>query len=192
MNENCSDRRRGRQNCSASTRHCLLMVVHPRLKPGVKHSSAPTAHQSQASFSPFRLKTDQSRKVFPCRKKPNSRRAESPPHGRKTSAPRAPGCSTAQLSMGDRHAPLRRGGRRRAGPMWRPPGANPSCFQTPGCGALRAPHPGLCMVRPFGPNLADQSDGLRLGDQKGRRDNECQMVCGWAIKKAAGTTSVNG
>ena len=25
----------------------------------------------------------------------------------------------------------------------------------PGCGALRAPHPGLCMVRPSGPNLAN-------------------------------------
>ena len=23
------------------------------------------------------------------------------------------------------------------------------------CGALRAPHPGICMVRPSGPNLAD-------------------------------------
>ncbi|MDQ0291081.1 hypothetical protein J3R75_003188 [Oligosphaera ethanolica] len=31
------------------------------------------------------------------------------------------------------------------------------CCHTPGCGALRAPHPGLCMVRPSGPNLAYQT-----------------------------------
>ena len=46
-------------------------------------------------------------------------------------------------------------GTRRASPMWRPPGAILTCYHTPGCGALQAPHPGLCMVRPFGPNLAD-------------------------------------
>ena len=54
-------------------------------------------------------------------------------------------------------------------PMWRPPGAIIFCWHTPGCGALRAPHPGLCMVRPSGPNLADRSDdptdlgGMRPG-----------------------------
>ena len=38
--------------------------------------------------------------------------------------------------------------------MWRPPGAcsGGGAF-TPGCGAFQAPHPGICMVRPSGPNL---------------------------------------
>ena len=54
-----------------------------------------------------------------------------------------------------RYASLRCGESGRAWPMWRPPGAIPSCCHTPGCGALRAPHPGICMVRPSGPNLAD-------------------------------------
>ena len=50
---------------------------------------------------------------------------------------------------------LRHDGMQRVLPMWRPPGAILTCYHTPGCGALRAPHPGLCMVRPSGPNLAD-------------------------------------
>ena len=36
-----------------------------------------------------------------------------------------------------------RGGMRRTGRMWRPSGAIPSCCHTPGCGALRAPQPGV-------------------------------------------------
>ena len=97
-------------------------------------------------------------------------RAESPHHGRETGAPRAACCSTAQSSITDRlyqagnRSVIDNGctaclslarGTRRVKPMWRPPGAIPSCCHTPGCGALRAPHPGLCMVRPSGPNLAD-------------------------------------
>ena len=82
MTENCSDMHLGRQNCSASTRHCLLVVVHPRLKPGVKHSSAPTAHKSQVSFSPFRLKSDQSRPAFPSSKMPAPRLGDGRATGR--------------------------------------------------------------------------------------------------------------
>ena len=52
---------------------------------------------------------------------------------------------------------LRHDGMQRVLPMWRPPGAILTCYHTPGCGALQAPHPGLCMVRPSGPNLADLS-----------------------------------
>ena len=59
------------------------------------------------------------------------------------------------LILDARHASLWRGGTRRARPMWRPPGAILCCYHTPGCVALRAPHPGLCMVRPSGPNLAN-------------------------------------
>jgi len=58
----------------------------------------------------------------------------------------------------------RRGETGRVKPMWRPPGAIRSCCHTPGCGALRAPHQGLCMVRPSGPNLAGQTGGfVRFG-----------------------------
>ncbi|MDQ0289845.1 hypothetical protein J3R75_001952 [Oligosphaera ethanolica] len=44
--------------------------------------------------------------------------------------------------------------------VWRPPGAILSEGFTPGCVALRAPHPGLCMVRPSGPNLANLAVGF--------------------------------
>jgi len=57
--------------------------------------------------------------------------------------------------METRQASFWRGGMRRAWPMWRPPGAILCCCYTPGCVALRAPHPELCMVRPSGPNLAN-------------------------------------
>ena len=50
---------------------------------------------------------------------------------------------------------LRHDGMQRVLPMWRPPGAILTCYHTPGYGALRAPHSGLCIVRPSGPNLAD-------------------------------------
>ena len=50
---------------------------------------------------------------------------------------------------------LRHDGKQRVLPMWRPPGAILTCYHTPSCGAIRAPHPELCMVRPGGPNLAD-------------------------------------
>ncbi|MDQ0290310.1 hypothetical protein J3R75_002417 [Oligosphaera ethanolica] len=59
------------------------------------------------------------------------------------------------MDIGCTTCPRRRGETRRASPMWRPPGAILSCRLTPGCGALWAPHQGLCMVRPSGPNLAD-------------------------------------
>ena len=34
--------------------------------------------------------------------------------------------------------------------QWRPPGAGLGAVPTPGCVALRAPHPGLCLSRPSG------------------------------------------
>ncbi|MDQ0290805.1 hypothetical protein J3R75_002912 [Oligosphaera ethanolica] len=83
----------------------------------------------------------------------------------------APGCTLTDcnwmrsVSHGSwRPTDRRRGETGRVKPMWRPPGAIRSCCHTPGCGALRAPHQGLCMVRPSGPNLAGQTGGfVRFG-----------------------------
>ncbi|MDQ0291078.1 hypothetical protein J3R75_003185 [Oligosphaera ethanolica] len=69
-------------------------------------------------------------------------------------------------NLADLAEPLWCGGRRRGWPMWRPPGAILCCCPTPGCVALRAPHPGLCMVRPFGPNLADLAEPLWCGGRR--------------------------
>jgi len=96
------------------------------------------------------------------------------------------------LILDARHASRWRGGTRRASPMWRPPGAILCCCHTPGCGALRAPHPGLRMVRPSGPNLADQATCfVRFGPKTTIIQYSCFCAVG-APKSPRGPQAVPG
>ncbi|MDQ0291135.1 hypothetical protein J3R75_003242 [Oligosphaera ethanolica] len=96
------------------------------------------------------------------------------------------------LMLDARHASRWRGGTRRASPMWRPPGAILCCCHTPGCGALRAPHPGLRMVRPSGPNLADQATCfVRFGPKTTIIQYSCFCAVG-APKSPRGPQAVPG